>query len=325
MIHIAICAGGFSSEYDVSVNSAKQVKKALEGSKYAPWVVEISRKGWVVELDGAKTLPVDKNDFSFFDGGQKIKFHAAFMAIHGTPGEDGKLQSYFDLIGLPHTTCNSFVAQLTFNKKISKMMLRPFEIAMAKEVLVRSNEKPDPREILDVVGLPCFVKPNNSGSSFGVTKVLTEEDLEVALETGYKEDKELLIEEFIEGTEVTCGVYKAGDKKILFPVTEIVSKTGFFDYEAKYTPGMSDEITPARISEEDTKVCQELASKIYDIFNCDGIVRVDFILKNGTFYFLEINTVPGMSENSIIPKQIHAAGYSVSEIYSMVLDNVLNF
>ena len=195
---------------------------------------------------------------------------------------------------------------------------------MAKDVMIRKNSNPDLKNVINTTGLPCFVKANNSGSSFGVTKVKEFQELEKAIELAFKEDFEVLVEEFIEGTEVTCGVFKSRNKELILPLTEIVSKKEFFDYEAKYTPGMSDEITPARISEHLTKQCQNEASRIYDILNCKGLVRVDFILKNNKFYFLEINTVPGMSENSLVPQQIREAGYTTSEIYGMLLDEAIN-
>jgi len=321
MKNIAICAGGFSSEYKISINSAQQVKKALEKSKYAAWVVEIVRDGWFVEV-GEERIPVNKNNFSFTHAQNKVTFDGVFMAIHGTPGEDGKLQGYLEMLGIPHSTCNSFVAQLTFNKYVSKQLLKPYDINLARECLVKNTHATDARQILDEVGLPCFVKPNTSGSSFGVTKVRSADELDKALEFGFSEGDEILVEEYIQGTEVTCGIFKSKHHELILPVTEIVSKTDFFDYEAKYTPGMSDEITPARISDEQTKQCQTLASKIYDIFNCSGLVRVDFILKEDVFYFLEINTVPGMSENSIIPKQIRATGKSVTEVYTRLIDSM---
>ena len=284
---------------------------------------EISKKGWFVSEDG-NIFNIDKNDFSFNKEGKKVTFDAVFFAIHGTPGEDGKLQSYFEILGIPFTSCNSFTSQLTFNKYVCKVYLEKFGVVMAKDVMIRKNSNPDLKNVINTTGLPCFVKANNSGSSFGVTKVKEFQELEKAIELAFKEDFEVLVEEFIEGTEVTCGVFKSRNKELILPLTEIVSKKEFFDYEAKYTPGMSDEITPARISEHLTKQCQNEASRIYDILNCKGLVRVDFILKNNKFYFLEINTVPGMSENSLVPQQIREAGYTTSEIYGMLLDEAIN-
>lgn len=321
-MNIAIVAGGYSPEYDISVNSAKQVYNAISKTIYTPYIVEISKKGWFIN-HGEEILDIDKNDFSFIKDDTKITFDAVFFAIHGTPGEDGKLQSYFEMLGIPFTSCNSFVSQLTFNKFVCKLYLEKFGVVMARDFMIRRNDKTNLKGNIDVTGLPCFVKANNSGSSFGVTKVKEFQELEKAINSVFKEDSEVLIEEFIEGTEVTCAVFKSQNKELILPLTEIVSKKEFFDYEAKYTPGMSDEITPARLSEELTKQCQNEASRIYDILNCKGLVRVDFILKGNKFYFLEINTVPGMSENSIVPKQIREAGYTTPEIYGMLIDDAI--
>jgi D-alanine-D-alanine ligase len=322
-MNVAIVAGGYSSEYVISVKSAQQVYDSLLKTQYIPYVVEISKEGWFVNADGNK-INIDKNDFSFTKEGTKITFDAVFFAIHGTPGEDGKLQSYFEMLEIPFTTCNSFTSQLTFNKYVCKVFLEKFGITMANDVIIKKSDSIELKEIIDTTGLPCFVKANNSGSSFGVTKVKEADELDKALETAFEEDSEVLIEEFIEGTEVTCGVFKSENKELILPLTEIVSKKEFFDYEAKYTPGMSDEITPARLSGELTKRCQDEASRIYDILNCSGLVRVDFILKDNKFYFLEINTVPGMSENSLVPQQIRAAGYTTSEVYGMLIDDAIN-
>ncbi len=321
-MNIAIVAGGYSPEYDVSVNSAQQVYKALSETKYKPYVVEISKKGWFVS-DGEKTYDIDKNDFSFNKDGEKITFKAVFFSIHGTPGEDGKLQSYFEILGIPFTSCGSFTSQLTFNKYACKVFLEKSGVVVARDKMIRKNDTVDLEEIIALTGLPCFVKANNSGSSFGVAKVYEFHELNNAIESAFEGDSEVLMEEFIKGTEVTCGVFKSKGKELILPLTEIVSKKEFFDYEAKYTPGMSDEITPARISPELTDQCQNEASRIYDILNCKGLVRVDFILKDNKFYFLEINTVPGMSENSLVPKQIREAGYSTTEIYTMIIDELL--
>jgi D-alanine-D-alanine ligase len=319
---IAIVAGGYSSEYVISVQSAAQVFDALNKQKYLPYVVEIQQFKWFVKIPGEE-VDIDKNDFSFTTKGGKVTFDCVFIAIHGTPGEDGKLQSYFEMLNIPYTSCNSFTSLLTFNKYATKIYLEKAGILSANAVLVRYKQKVNAHPMVKHLGLPAFVKPNNAGSSFGVTKVKLEEHLQKAVEDALKEDHEVIVEEFIEGTEVTCGIAKLSDQELILPLTEIVSKKEFFDYEAKYTPGMSDEITPARIDDKLTKQIQQLSSKIYDVLDCKGLVRVDFIIRKGDPYFLEINTVPGMSKNSIVPKMIRTAEKTEGEVYGMLIEDAL--
>jgi D-alanine-D-alanine ligase len=321
---IAIAAGGYSSEYVISVQSAAQVYNAIDKQKFKPFIVEITRNDWFVKLTENDITSVDKNDFSVIINDEKIKFDCVFIAIHGTPGEDGKLQSYFEMLNIPYTSCNSFTSLLTFNKYATKIYLEKAGILSANAVLVRGMQKVNANPMVKHLGLPAFVKPNNAGSSFGVTKVKLEEQLQKAVEDALKEDKEVIVEEFIEGTEVTCGIAKLNNREIVLPLTEIVSKKEFFDYEAKYTPGMSDEITPARIDEALTWQIQHLSSRIYDLLDCKGLVRVDFIIKKGEPYFLEINTVPGMSKNSIVPKMIRISGMTETEVYGMLIEETLN-
>ena len=251
-----------------------------------------------------------------------IRFDAAFIAIHGTPGENGLLQGYFDMLRIPYSSCGAFCSALTFNKHACKQYLKENNIVMADAILLRKDEKPDIEGIIERIKLPCFVKPNDSGSSFGVTKVKKREELLPAIEEAKKESSEVLIEAFMKGRELACGVVRTKNKKIILPLTEIISKNEFFDYEAKYTPGKSDEITPAEIDSETGEEIQRLGSLIYDLLACKGIVRVDFILVGKTPYFLEINTVPGMTEESLIPKQVLAAGISFEDFYSMVIENI---
>lgn len=325
MKNIAIVAGGNSSEWVISVKSAAQVLKEFENSEYKGYVVQIKGQRWEVLLDNDAKLDIDKNDFSFTYNKKKIQFNCALILIHGTPGEDGKLQSYFELIGLPYTTCGVLASALTFNKYACKLFLKEFGILSAKAQLIRKNQKWEVNQIVDDLGLPCFVKPNESGSSFGITKVTDVAHLEDAIKHALSESEEVIIEQFIKGTEVTCGMLKTSSKELIFPITEVVSKKEFFDYEAKYTPGLSEEITPARISKElSEKVCKT-SSIIYDVVNCKGIVRIDYIISNNSLYFLEVNTVPGMSVNSIVPKQIREAGLSVAEVYKMIIEDVINF
>ena len=320
---IAIVAGGYSSEYVISMQSAAQVFEALDKQKYEPYIVEIQQTKWFVNISG-KEVGIDRNDFSFSKGSNKITFDCVFMAIHGTPGEDGKLQSYFEMLKIPYTSCSSFTSLLTFNKYATKIYLEKAGILSANAVLVRYKQKVNAHPMVKHLGLPAFVKPNNAGSSFGVTKVKLGEQLQKAVEDALIEDHEVIVEEFIEGTEVTCGIAKLKDKELNFPLTEIVSKKEFFDYEAKYTPGMSDEITPARIDSKLTKQVQQLSSKIYDVLDCKGLVRVDFIIRKGEPYFLEINTVPGMSKNSIFPKMIRTAEKTEGEVYGMLIEDAVN-
>lgn len=321
---IAIVAGGYSGEYEVSINSAAQVAARLSPAKFCTFVVEITRQGWVARDADKNEFDIDKNDFTIVTPSGKIKPDAVFMAIHGTPGEDGKLQGYFDMLGIPHTTCHAFAAALTFNKYACKNYLAPHGILMAPSLLLRRGDAVNSRTIIDSLGLPCFVKPNNNGSSVGVSKVNQEEELLPAIEKIFPDDHEVIIESFIKGREFSCGVFKSGKQEIILPVTEIKSKKEFFDYEAKYTTGMSEEITPAALAPQETFEIQSLSSKIYSILNCRGICRVDFILRHGKFHFLEINTVPGMSTNSIIPQQLRAAGYNVDEFYTMVAQKAID-
>jgi len=318
---IAIVCGGYSKEEVISLRSAQQIESELK-DKYRIFTILITKSRWVAKKEG-KELPVDKNDFSIQFDGIKVIFDAVFMAIHGTPGEDGKLQSYFEMLDIPVTTCNSFVSALTFNKIATKNYLKEYEILTAPAVLLRKGKEYHTGDILDQFGVPLFVKPNNGGSSFGVTKVKLATELLPAINKAFEEDNEVIIEPFIKGGEYTCGVFKSAKESIVFPITEIVSKKEFFDFDAKYTVGMADEITPARLPESQSQRCQELSSEIYDLLGCTGIVRVDYLLKEGKFYFMEINTVPGMSGESIIPKQSREHGLPVGELYSMMIEDAI--
>jgi len=318
---IAIVAGGDSSEYDISVKSAGEVCKLLVPG-YQAYIIMIRGTNWYWEDPKGRYLSIDKNDFTLKTEDQKIRFDAVFIAIHGTPGENGLLQGYFDMMKIPYTSCDAFCSALTFNKQATKLYLKEYNIPMAEAILVRRTDEPDQAAIAKQVGLPCFVKPNASGSSFGVTKVKIMEELPGAIETAFRESNEVMVEAFMNGREVACGVVKTRNKSLILPVTEIISKNEFFDYEAKYTPGKSDEMTPADIPSEITDKIQELSSRVYDILGCKGIVRVDFIVIAGEPHFLEINTVPGMTEESIIPKQAEAAGIDLTGLYSMVIEDL---
>jgi D-alanine-D-alanine ligase len=318
---IAIVAGGDSSEYEVSVKSANEVGKALS-SKYIVYIIMIRGTNWYWEDQKGRYHNIDKNDFTLITDEYRIRFDAVFIAIHGTPGENGLLQGYFDMMDLPYSSCGAFCSALTFNKQACKLYLKEYGIPMAEGVLIRKGERIDNKLIISRTGLPCFVKPNDSGSSFGVNKVKKKEDLAAAIETAFKESKEVMIEAFMKGREVACGVVKTKNKKLVLPVTEIISKNEFFDYEAKYTPGRSEEVTPASISESVTEEIQRLSSLVYDLLGCRGIVRVDFIIVKDQPWFLEINTVPGMTAESLVPKQAEAAGISLEDIYSMVIEDL---
>jgi D-alanine-D-alanine ligase len=318
---IAIVAGGNSSEYPVSVKSAQGVEAALKG-KYELYIITIRGMEWYWEDPRGRLFSIDKNDFTLTVDDQKVRFDAAFIAIHGNPGENGVLQGYFDMVGIPYTSCDAFVSALTFNKQACKLYLNEYGIPMTGGLLIRKGQKYDAGKIVRQTGLPCFVKPNASGSSFGVTKVKEVAEFASALEKAFAEGHEVLVESFMKGAEVACGVVKTRQRKMVMPVTEIVPKKEFFDYEAKYTEGMSEEITPARMNEAVTSRIQELSSEIYDILGCRGIVRVDFIVTAEGPHFLEINTVPGMTPESIIPRQAAAFGISQTDLYSMVIEDL---
>ena len=318
---IAVAAGGDSSEFEISVKSAKEVGKALS-SRYVVYIIMIRGANWYWEDHKGRYHNIDKNDFTLSVDDTKIRFDAVFIAIHGTPGENGLLQGYFDMMGIPYTSCKAFCSALTFNKQATKLFLKEYNIQMADGILIRKGETTDPGSIMRKAGLPCFVKPNESGSSFGVTKVKKRGELMPAIETAFRESNEVMIEAFMKGREVACGVVKTKNKKLVLPVTEIISKNEFFDYKAKYTPGRSDEVTPAAMPEIVTEEIQRLSSLIYDLLGCKGIVRVDFIVVGDKPWFLEINSVPGMTAESLVPKQAEAAGILPEDLYSMVVEDL---
>jgi len=320
---IALVAGGDSSEYGISVKSANEVCRSLS-SRYHIYLIILRNTNWYWEDQKGRIHNIDKNDFSLIVDDSRIRFDAVFIAIHGKPGENGLLQGYFDMLSIPYTSCDAFCSALTFNKQACKLFLKEYGITMAEAILIRKGDTIDKNQIIRKTGLPCFVKPNDSGSSFGVSKVKKKEDLQQAMETAFKESDEVLIEAFMKGRELACGVIKTRSKTLILPVTEIISKNEFFDYEAKYTRGKSDEITPADLPEDLKEKVQQLSSQINDILGCKGIVRVDFILVGEEPYFLEINTVPGMSAESLIPMQAAAANIPLEEIYSLVIEDLFN-
>jgi D-alanine-D-alanine ligase len=285
-------------------------------------MVQMQRGCWRVQREGKPDAPIDKNDFSALLDGIRVTFDVALIVIHGAPGENGVLQSYFDLTGVPYSTCGALASMLAFNKAACKAFLADAGLAMAKGMLIRRGDALNAKELVKELGLPMFVKPNSGGSSFGVTKVKSEEALRKALSEAFEEDGEAIAEEYIEGTEVTCGMMKLNGVETALPVTEVVSKNEFFDFGAKYR-GLSDEITPARISSEATALVQRATSQVYGRLGCSGIIRADYILRGSTPYFLEVNTVPGMTATSIIPQQVRAAGLSMVQVLSDLIEDAL--
>ncbi len=320
--NIAVVVGGFSPEAVISIKSGEQIAAEMDKDLYNVHVVSITRESWVVKTVDGKDIPIDKADFSFTGEKGKVTFDFVLNIIHGHPGENGVLQGYFDLINLPYSTAGVRTSSLTFDKYLSKLYLQHTTIQTAKSLLLTKKYMLSEDTIIKELGLRCFVKPNASGSSFGITKVKEASELKKAIADAFAEDpRGVIIEEFIEGTEVSCGVFKTKKKSFVFNPTEIVTKNDFFDYQAKYTDGFSEEITPARIPQSQISDVQEKSSEIYDLFQCKGIVRVDFIIKDSTPYFLEINTVPGMSKESIFPKQARDYGISMKEILRMLIED----
>ena len=321
---IAIVAGGDSSEHDVSLRRAAGILSFMDTSKYTSYIVEISKNEWMVHY-GQEKCPVDRNDFSFTADDGRHTFDFAYITIHGTPGENGILQGYFDLIGMPYSTSDVLVEAMTFNKFVLNTYLRTFpELQISDSVMLRQGRPiPDTKQLTDRLGLPCFVKPNAGGSSFGVTKVKTSEELLPAIEKAMRESNEVMIERFMQGTEITCGCYRKGDKIITFPITEVVTSQEFFDYDAKYN-GKVDEITPARISPAPASRVSKMTTDIYRILDCYGIIRIDYILTgekgNETINLLEVNTTPGMTATSFIPQQVRAAGLDIKDVLSDIIE-----
>ncbi|SKA41908.1 D-alanine-D-alanine ligase [Chitinophaga eiseniae] len=324
--NIALVAGGYSGEYVISVQSAETIQKNLDSSKYEVYKIIVTREGWRhTGADGA-VYEIDKNDFSLTIGGNKIKFDAVFIGIHGTPGEDGRLQGYFEMLDIPYTSCGMVTSALTFNKSYCNKVVAAFDVVnVSKSAHIFRDQPHDPGAILQELRLPVFVKPAEGGSSIGMSKVKTAEELPAAIEKAFKEDSQVLIEEFIKGRELTIGLYRANGVLNVLPITEVVSSKEFFDYEAKYTPGVSNEITPAPVSADITALVQQTASTLYNKLNCKGIARIDFIYEEATgkLYFLEANTMPGQSENSLVPQQVRAAGKTLQAFYGEVLEECM--
>lgn len=318
---IAIVGGGDTSEYHVSLRSAQGIYSFIDKERYTLYIVVMRGLDWYVELPDGGKASVDRNDFSFQMDGKKIVFDFAYITIHGTPGEDGRLQGYFDLLRIPYSCCGVLAASLTYDKFACNQYLKGFGIRIAEALLLRNGQSVSDEDVMEKIGLPCFVKPNLGGSSFGVTKVKTKEQIQPAIAKAFEEAQEVLAEAFMEGTEVTCGCYKTKEKSIVFPITEVVTENEFFDYDAKYN-GQVSEITPARISEDLTQRIQTLTSAIYDILGASGIIRVDYIITAGDkVNMLEVNTAPGMTATSFIPQQVRAADLDIKEVMTDIIEN----
>ena len=322
---IAIVCGGDSSEHDVSMHSAQGLYSFFDKERYNIYIVDVKGIDWHVELEDGTSAPIDKNDFSFIENGKHIEFDYAYITIHGAPGENGIMQGYFDLIHLPYSTSSVLVEALTFDKYVLNNYLRGFGVNVADSILLRRGEEYNEEEIEKRLGMPCFVKPSADGSSFGVSKVKNIDQLAPALRVAFMESDEVMIEGFLDGTEISQGVYKTKDKSIVFPATEVVTSNEFFDYNAKYN-GQVQEITPARINPDTAKRVAAETSRIYDILHANGIIRIDYIISkdkegNDVINMLEINTTPGMTATSFIPQQVRAAGLDIKEVLSEIVEN----
>ncbi|MCW3464035.1 D-alanine--D-alanine ligase [Chitinophaga nivalis] len=324
--NIALVAGGYSGEYVISVQSAVTIEKNLDSSKYAVYKIIITRDSWSYTAADGQVYEIDKNDFSLLIAGTKVQFDAVFIGIHGTPGEDGRLQGYFEMLGIPFTSCGMVTSAITFNKSYCNKIVAALDVVnVSKSAHIFRDQAFDTAGILQQLRLPVFVKPAEGGSSIGMSKVKTAEELPAAIEKAFQEDNQVLIEEFIKGRELTIGLYRTNNTLTVLPITEVVSSKEFFDYEAKYVPGVSNEITPAPVADEVTRLVQETATALYNKLNCKGIVRIDFIYEEATgkLFFLEANTMPGQSENSLVPQQVRAAGNTLEAFYGALLEECL--
>jgi D-alanine-D-alanine ligase len=324
--NIAIVCGGDSSEHDVSLRSAQGLYSFFDKERYNVYIVDVKGMDWHVNLHDGTTAPIDRNDFSFMENGRLVVFDYAYITIHGTPGENGIMQGYFELIHLPYSTSGVLVEAMTFDKFVLNNYLRSFGVSVAESLLIRKGyeELVSDDEIEERIGMPCFVKPAADGSSFGVTKVKNKDQLAPAIRKAMMESDDVMVESFLEGTEITVGCYKTKQKSVVFPITEVVTHNEFFDYDAKYN-GQVDEITPARIPEETAERARQLTSHIYDILHCNGIIRIDYIIsKDQKISMLEINTTPGMTATSFIPQQVRAAGLDIKDVLSEIVENQLS-
>lgn len=332
--NIAIVCGGNSSEHDVSLMSAQGLYSFFDKERYNVYLVDVKGQDWHAELPDGTTARIDRNDFSFMMDGRAVTFDYAYITIHGDPGENGILQGYFDLIGLPYSTSGVLVEAMTFDKFVLNQYLRSYGVSVADSLLIRKGyeEIVSDDEVEERIGMPCFVKPAADGSSFGVSKVKCKDQLAPAIRKAMLESPEVMVEAFLEGTEISVGCYKTRQKSVVLPATEVVTSREFFDYEAKYN-GQVKEITPARLSPETTERVRQITSHIYDILHCNGIIRIDYIIGRGTgsdgqpvdkVNMLEINTTPGMTPTSFIPQQVRAAGLSMTDVLTEIVENQFN-
>ncbi len=323
MKNIALVAGGFTGEYDVSINSAKYISTNLKSEKYKVYTILISREKWIYVTDDNEEININKNDFSLIVADIKINFDFAFITVHGTPGEDGKLQGYFDLLNIPYNTCDTTTSAISMNKAFTKAIVHGIEsLYTARSMQLFKHDAHDIASIAGLLKFPLFIKPNNGGSSVGMSKVHNIAALPQALEKAFKEDHQVLVEEYIKGREFSIGVVRLHGRLKVLPATEIISSKEFFDFEAKYTPGISQEITPADLSDEQNKTIARIVTEVYLRLNCRGMTRIDFILQEITndFYFIEINTTPGQTVNSLIPQQVKAAGIDIQDFYDELIE-----
>lgn len=321
--NIAILAGGDSGEYDISIKSAAVIKSNLDKEFFTAKIIHVKGKDWTYEHTDNLFYNIDKNDFSLTIDGNKEFFDLVFIAIHGTPGENGLLQGYFELMRIPYVGSDVLTSALTFNKNYCNRVVKSYDVKVSESYHLFKGEKINPETIIEITGLPCFVKPCNSGSSVGMSKVSKKDDLIPAIELAFHHDDQILIERFIKGREITCGVFKSKGDLVILPITEVVSKKEYFDYEAKYTTGLAEEITPAPIDESVAKECRETSAYLYHRLNCKGVVRFDYIFNETGLYFLEVNTIPGQSQNSIVPQQARQFGLNIKDLYTLLMTEVI--
>jgi D-alanine-D-alanine ligase len=327
--NIALLTGGYSEEYEISVKSGKVIASHLDKAVFNVYLIKVTTGQWSYCDENGKEYEVNLNNFSLELPDGNVRFDAAFIGIHGTPGEDGKLQGYLDMMQVPYNTCGRVTSALTFNKYFCNEIAGRLDVNIAKTCYLHKRDKVNLKEILDSIGLPCFVKPNSNGSSIGITKVKSVNELLPAIREAFKVDDEVLVQEFIPGTEITCGIYEKNGELVILPLTQVISHNEWFDYEAKYNEGMADEISPAPIDEVHAGKCREMSAMLYRKLNCRGIVRFDYILTPESFiggplfFFLEVNTIPGLSEASIVPKQAASVGISLKQLFTDVLNETL--
>jgi D-alanine-D-alanine ligase len=322
---IALVTGGFTGESIISLKSAAVVEKTIDRALYEVFTIYIYPGDWYHLTASGEKIAVDLNDFSLQLGDQKITFDGVFTILHGSPGEDGKLAGYFDLLGIPYTTCDQLTSAITMNKGYTKAIVQTIpELQVARSMQLFEQESTAAARIQEELQLPLFIKPNNGGSSIGMSKVKTWEELPEALDKAFAEDSQVLVEEFVSGREFSVGIFKANGQVTVLPATEIVSSREFFDYEAKYVPGVCKEITPGRMNSEEVARVERISKKVYAVLNCKGAVRIDYFLQEdtGAFYFIEINTVPGQTETSLISQQVRATGMELRDFYTLLIEEM---